>query len=486
MLYYQRLYSKKETFFMLLWLRWWGVVAQLRPAFTRNRTFLWFALCLAGISIRSDLRGVTSIVRALGLKEHVYDRLLDFFHSNAVIIDTLAAFWCRIIMTALPASLVPIINGRPVFIGDGIKKGKTGRKMPAVKKLHQESANNTKPTYIFGHSCQAIALLVGCAQSFFALPLTCRIHEGVVFSNRETKSLLDKMVDLAHSLMITIPYYLVLDAYYAGKVIVRGLIKDGAHLITHVRVNAVAYFPAEQRDGDDHKRGPKRKYGEKIKLKTLFEDLAGFVEAASPVYGETDISIRYRSLDLLWRPIGIPVRFVMVIHPERGSKIFMSTDLSLLPLDIIQIYGFRFKIEVTFKQALYTLGTYAYHFWMAIMTPRTNKSGNQYLHRKTKKYREMVCRKIRAYHCHMLVGIIAQGLLQYLSLTCTKLVWGSFGSWLRTIRDGIYPSEQITARALKNTMPELLVNSSDDQILAQFIREKIDLNRSEGIQLLAA
>jgi hypothetical protein len=389
-------------------------------------------------------------------------------------------------MAVLPASIVPRINGRPLFIGDGIKKGKTGRKMPAVKKLHQESANNTKPEFIFGHSCQAIALLVGCAQSFFALPLTCRIHEGVVFSNRETKTLLDKMVDLVRSLEIIIPYYLVLDAYYASKVIVHGLIKDGAHLITHVRSNAVAYFPAKSRGDDKHRRGRKRKYGKKIKLRTLFEDLTGFVDARSPVYGETDISVRYRSLDLLWRPIGILVRFVLVIHPERGSKIFMSTDLSLLPLDIIRIYGFRFKIEVSFKQALYTIGTYAYHFWMALMTPRSNKSGNQHLHRKTKKYREMVCRKIRAYHCHMLVGIIAQGMLQYLSLTCTKLVWGSFGSWLRTIRNGIYPSEQITAYALKNTMPEFLVNSPDDQILAQFIREKIDLNRREGIQLLAA
>jgi hypothetical protein len=471
---------------MLLWLRWWEVVAQLRPAFTRKRTFLWFALCLSGISIRSDLRGVTSIVRALGLKECFYDRLLDFFHSDAVITDTLAALWCRIIMVALPAPLLPRINGRPVFIGDGIKKAKTGRKMPAVKKLHQESANNTKPEYIFGHSCQAIALLVGCAQSFFALPLTCRIHEGVVFSNRETKSLLDKMVDLVGSLMIAIPYYLVLDAYYASKVIVRGLIKNGAHLITHVRANAVAYYPAEPRDDDEHRRGPKRKYGKKIKLKTLFEGRHNFSESPSPVYGETDISIWYHSLDLLWRPIGVLVRFVLVIHPQRGSKIFMSTDLTLLPLDIIKIYGFRFKIEVSFKQAIYTLGAYAYHFWMAAMTPRPNKSGNQYLHRKNKKYRDLVCRKIRAYHCHMHVGIIAQGMLQYLSLTCTKMVWGSFGSWLRTIRDGIYPSEQITACALKNTMPELLVNSPDDQILVQFIREKIDLNRYEGERLLAA
>lgn len=469
---------------MVLWIQWWRMVRHLRPAFARETTFLWFALGLVGITVRPDLRGVTSIIRALGLKEVFYDRLLDFFHSNAVHVDPLAALWCRLILTILPAALVPKVKNRPVFIGDGIKLPKTGRQMPAVKKLHQESANNTKPEFIYGHSCQALALLVGCAQSFFALPLTCRIHEGIVFSNRQTKSLLDKMINLVRSLTIPMPFYLAADAYYASQGMVHGLLHSGNHLITQVRKNAVAYWPAPP--NSEKRRGRKRKYGAKVKLKTLFQDVSCFLEAPSPAYGESQITIRYRTLDLLWRPVGMAVRFILVIHPQHGSKIFMTTDLSLIALDILRIYGFRFKIEVAFKQALYTLGTYAYHFWMASMTPRPHQSGNQYLHRKSDTYRNHVCRKMQAYHGHMQLGIIAQGLLQYLSLTCTKAVWQSFGSWLRTIRDGIYPSEQVTALALRNTLPELLVNSPDDQILVNFIREKIDLDRKEGLRLLAA
>jgi hypothetical protein len=468
---------------MILWIQWWGMVRQLRPAFRRETTFRWFALCLVGLTVRPDLRGVTSLIRALGLKEVFYDRMLDFFHSKAILVDPLAALWCRLIFMGLPASLVPKVNDRPVFIGDGIKLAKAGRKMPAVKKLHQESSNNTKPEFIYGHSCQAIALLVGCAQSFFALPLTCRIHEGIVLSNRQTQSLIDKMVTLVHSLAISMPFYLVMDAYYASKGMVHGLLNSGNHLITHVRKNAVAYWPPV---GSEKRRGPKRKYGQKVKLRTLFQDVSSFIEAPSPGYGETHVRIRYRPIDLLWRPVGRVVRFVLVLHPQHGSKIFMTTDLSLLPMDILRIYGFRFKIEVSFKQALYTLGTYAYHFWMATMTPRPNQSGDQYLHRKSETYRDQVLRKMRAYHCHMQMGIIAQGLLQYLSLTCTKAVWESFGSWLRTIRAGIYPSEQVTALAMRNTLPELLVNSPDDQILVNFIRQKIDLDRQEGLRLMAA
>jgi len=44
----------------------------------------------------------------------------------------------------------------------------------------------------------------------------------------------------------------------------------------------------------------------------------------------------------------------------------------------------------------------------------------------------------------------------------------------------------VTALALRNTLPELLVNSPDDQILVNFIKQKIDLNREEGLRLMAA
>ncbi len=46
------------------------------------------------------------------------------------------------------------------------------------------------------------------------------------------------------------------------------------------------------------------------------------------------------------------VRFVAVIHPTRGRCLLMCTDLTLNAADIIRLYGLRFKIEHTFKQAV--------------------------------------------------------------------------------------------------------------------------------------
>ncbi len=84
---------------------------------------------------------------------------------------------------------------------------------------------------------------------------------------------------------------------------------------------------------------------------------------------------------------------------------------------------------------------------------------------------------MRAYHAFLQAGAVCQGLLQYLSANFSDRVWNSFGSWLRTIRDGIPPSELVVASALRQCLPEFLLNATDDNKLAKFIRERQDNSR---------
>ena len=58
---------------MDLWRNWVEIAMELRPAFSRKRTFMWFLVSLIGFSIRTDLMGVTSIVGSLALRPFCYD-----------------------------------------------------------------------------------------------------------------------------------------------------------------------------------------------------------------------------------------------------------------------------------------------------------------------------------------------------------------------------------------------------------------------------
>jgi hypothetical protein len=218
---------------MALWLSWWHAIWLLRSAFSRLRTFLWFAAAVAGFTVRTELLGVTSIVRALKLQPRFYKKLLENFHSDGIKPDKLSVLWTRVVLKLFPSPIR--VNGRLVLVGDGIKIPKCGKKMPAVKLLHQQSDSNTKPEYIMGHSLQAVSLLVHAAHSVFAVPLAARIHEGLVWSNRDRRTLLDKMLALLGLIVIREPFYFVADAYYAAHKIVNGLLAQDNHLVTRVK-----------------------------------------------------------------------------------------------------------------------------------------------------------------------------------------------------------------------------------------------------------
>ena len=406
----------------------------------------WLVLCS-----RADNAGVTSFVRVLNFRAQAYHRFLHLFHSDALDVDVLSACWARLCLKLFRPFEV---GSRLVLLADGIKAPKEGKRMPGVKMLHQQSASNTKPEYIMGHSLQAISLLVhSAAGQVAAVPLTSRIHEGLVFSNRDTSTLLDKLVLLLMGVTRSIgrQALLVADAYYASGKVIKPLLDQGHHLISRAKGNAVAYLPvAEPRRRG---KGRPRVYGHKVRLKDLAQEEGAFTSAPSPVYGENNVALRYRVLDLMWRPVGCLVRFVIVHHPQRGTIFLLCTDLALEPLQILTLYGYRFKIELGFRQAVHVLGAYAYHFWMAGMKPIRRGAGDQYLHRTSNDYRAGVRRKLRAYHAHVQLGAIAQGLLQHLAINHTAEVWRGFWSWLRTMNPAMPPSELVVANALRTGLP---------------------------------
>jgi hypothetical protein len=465
---------------MTLWTELLNILGELRVAFSRNQTFLWFCTVVIGFCTRVDNAGVTSFIRGLQLHERCYGSLLEFFQSRAVDLEKLTATWVKIVLRRFP--LVKI-KGFGVVLVDGIKVGKEGRKMPGVKSLHQESQSNTKPEFIMGHFIQQASILVGTPTTALAVPLIARIHDGLVRSNRDSKTVIDRLLGMLAKANITEQYYLVADAYYAAGSIVQHLQGCGNHFIVRVRSSSVGYVPAEPTQ--QKSRGRPRLYGSKVWFKRLFADRKDFVTAMSTAYKEQNQEIQYLVKDLFWRPAKRLMRFVLVDHPSRGKIILMCSDLNLEPLEILRAYSLRFKIEVGFKSAVHSVGAFLYHFWSAKMTKITRGSGNQYLHRESAEYRERMMAKMDSYNLFIQTGLIAQGILQHLSLTQTKLVWRKFGSWLRTIRPNVAPSEAVVKIALKNTYLHFLSSTQIVHEVQKFLRERVAPDRDSDDRMAA-
>lgn len=152
------------------------VLSAFRTCFSRAASFEWFVVVVVGLMVRSDHLGLTSVVRDLALHPRHYESMLHFFRSSAWSLDSLRLAWQKVVLRYAPLLYV---RGRVVLVGDGMKQAKEGRRMPGVKKLHQESENSSKGEYIFGHLFGAIGILAGSPQKWFCLPLFLNLQDGV-------------------------------------------------------------------------------------------------------------------------------------------------------------------------------------------------------------------------------------------------------------------------------------------------------------------
>ncbi|MEK5448872.1 transposase [Paenibacillus sp. FSL R7-0331] len=206
-----------------------------------------------GFMLRSDHLGVTSVIRDLSLNGRCYETLLHFFRSSAWSLQALRHRWLQVVRQSAPLLR---IHGRVVLVGDGMKQAKEGRRMPGVKKLHQESENVSKGDYIFGHLFGAIGILVGYSRKWFCLPLFMNLQDGVQTilgwkkskGEAETPSHVVQMIEQGFEAAKGFGQaLLLLDRYFLSVPALERLnachlaSETRMHLVTKTKSNAVAY-----------------------------------------------------------------------------------------------------------------------------------------------------------------------------------------------------------------------------------------------------
>jgi hypothetical protein len=241
---------------------------------------------------------------------------------------------------------------------------------------------------------------------------------------------------------------IVLDAYFAvGPVflILKTMIDSNGqrlvHLVTRAKSNVVGYEDPPPKTG---RKGRPKKYGKKVKLIKLFENkLNEFQESSIEIYREKK-TVFFLCLDLIWKPIGEKVRFVLVIDQEENFML-MCSDLTLSPQDIIKAYSYRFKIEVSFKVLKHLMGVFFYHFWTSVW-PKIGKRVECDLSSVSADSERLIAQTTNAIEGFVNFGCIATGIVQIISLNFHNTIWKSYRGWLRTITS-VIPTEE-TARSV--------------------------------------
>src|SRR5665647_3028340 len=126
-------------------------------------------------------------------------------------------------------------------------------------------------------------------------------------------------------------------------------------------------------------------------------------------------------------------------------SILVSTDLTLEATDIIRLYGYRFKIECTFREMKQVIGGFSYHFWSKSMPKlkRYLKKGEAHPleHVTSEKEKRNILLTVKAIEGYVMCSCIAMGLLQLIAVRYSHRVPALFFRYLRT------PSKTIVSEA---------------------------------------
>jgi len=453
------------------------ILDNLRPAFSREATFQWFILLIWGVILNSQPSAITSYVNALGLTESYYNQALHWFESKAFSVEGLTLQWSK--WLSQHENLYRM-KGKRVYVGDGIKVGKEGRKMPGVKRLHQESENVGKPEWIRGHYFNALSILVGVGKVCFALPLVLRLDDGIKSKaskkgkgkgkKQEKTTLVTKMAELCVT-YAEAGSYVILDAYFACEAVLKDFRQNTLHLITRVRCSTVAYAPFCPVPTVKGKGRP-RIWGSAIKLEKLFALVADFPTAKVWLYGQ-QVTVSYQCFEFYWDSPHQLVKFVLTQLPNGRRLILLSTDLCLTGPEIIAAYGLRFKIEVTFRQLVHLLGSFAYRFWLKSLPTLPTWPSNLILSDYPQAVQTQILNKVEAFERFVNLNVIALGLLQILALELPQGIWANLPRWFRTVPSHGYPSERIAQLALQHQAQSIFLQSPASLLLPKFLTAKL-------------
>lgn len=353
------------------------ILAAFSSEFTRP-TWKNIQILLVGAILCRGARRITSILRVMDLREEKnfskYHRVLSRAEWSSL---ALSKILLGLLIGILPSSW-PIL----IAVDETLERRK-GKKIKA-KGVYRDAVRSSQSKVItsFGLKWECMVLIVPlpwCKRPW-ALPFLTVLSPSKK-SNEKAGRRHKTSIDWTRQMVMIVsrwlkrPWILLGDGAYACMKLARTCIKQNVILISRLRLDSQLFeFPEAVPEG---KRGRKPVKGKRINLKTLLDDpLQAWQSLTVNWYGGEQKIVECLSFVCLWYHAGEPplsLRIVLVKTPggKNVAETFFSTDVSNLPVQIINWFVLRWNIEVTFEETRAHLGVETQRQWSDKAIQRT-------------------------------------------------------------------------------------------------------------------
>ncbi len=360
----------------------YNTIFELFQPYFNSRIWSSVQLLLMGAILTPGQRTVTAILRILGLsgEEHFqnYHRVL-----NRAVWSSLAL--SRVLLLALLVAFVPA--GPVVFGLDDTIERRRGAHIRA-KGIYRDPVRSSQSHFVKASGLRWLSLMllaeIPWARCVWALPfLTTLCPSERYYQNqgRGAKTLIEWAEWMLRQVRHWLPKrYLVVvaDNSFAVIELLAKLIAlpEPICMIVRFRLDAALYEPAPRKTG---KSGRPRKKGKR--LPTLEQVAANPNTKWQTItvanwYGQRNRTVETVSGTAVWYHTGMPagpIRWVLIRDPlgHFKTQAVLSTDLNLMPFQILAWFVRRWRVEVTFHEVRTHLGVETQRQWSDAAITRT-------------------------------------------------------------------------------------------------------------------
>ncbi|WP_406694401.1 transposase [Singulisphaera sp. Ch08] len=305
-------------------------------------------------------RTVTSWIRAAGLS--------DRYRSCYLAVAAAGKQADRIAARLLTEVVRPLLRGgtRLTLALDDTPTKRYGPQVQGAGVHHNPTPGPAGSAYVYGHVFVVLGLLVTRnAWGTIALPLLARLYvrkKDLPAIDPKDRPPFRTKLELAVELLrwakpwlstLKLPIWVVADVAYAKAAFLKPAAALGMTVVSRLRKDsALRTVPLSRPPG---RRGRPRTYGEgRIDLAKRGGQRRGWSSETFTLYRVATVK-RYKTFLATWRPVGGPIRVVLVDEPT-GWRAYFCTDTEASVADILGAVADRFSLETTFRDCKQVVG----------------------------------------------------------------------------------------------------------------------------------